>query len=834
MTKLTSKHSSQDLPEAKTPDAALGLMTCLRREIAALVWLAVGAFLLMALYSYDLRDPTFGKIAQSSQIYNAMGSIGSHIAGLLYQAFGFAAFLLPLAAVVIALRLLVLRKFTFRLHKILAVGVLVFSLCGLLSLRCPHLAIGHLKLKDAGGSFGHLLATLPEQYLNVNGTTLVLGLTALIALLVATRFSLLWWVHTLIERSVSWWRAGAPRRAARQAEKEEQRQLRHEQREAERLQREEQRREEQRQREQEKLRRKQLQEEERRRAAAEAQPGEAQGWGETVLDEGLEEIAPPQISQMPSAHAAGISCPPEVSPQRKARGKKARSDGQEANQSGDVSSEGAYEPPALNLLDLAKIATAPQEREVLMKNAHLLENKLSDFHVDGQVVEVKPGPVVTMYEYLPAPGIKVNKIASLQDDLTMALRAHSIRIVAPIPGSGVVGIEIPNPTREMVLLRDILENDAFQQAGSKLPMALGKDIFGQAVVADLAKMPHLLVAGATGSGKSVSVNTMILSLVYHASPKDVRFIMVDPKRLELSIYEGIPHLLLPVVTDPKKAGMALAWALREMDRRYQLMSDKQVRNIDGYNQKIAQELEQRPAPPVEESGEDAMTEKAEPELEHGHLPYIVIIVDELADLMMVAGREIEESITRLAQMARAAGIHLILATQRPSVDVITGLIKANFPTRISFKVVSRTDSRTILDVMGAEALLGSGDMLFRPPGSSVLKRVHGAYVSDGEVERVVEYLKTQGSPEYDESILETPGEGGYPDGQGDDGYDEKWDEALALVARTRQASISMLQRHLRIGYNRSARIIEQMEREGIIGPSDGTSRPREIFIDPIE
>ena len=479
-----------------------------------------------------------------------------------------------------------------------------------------------------------------------------------------------------------------------------------------------------------------------------------------------------------------------------------------------------------------------------MANAKILESKLKDFNVDGEVVEVKPGPVVTMYEFSPAPGVKVNKIAGLSDDLSMALRALSIRIVAPIPGRGVVGIEIPNKERETVYLKEIFESEEFQKTGGKLPMALGKNIFGRTVVSDLAKMPHLLVAGSTGSGKSVSINTMILSLLYRATPEEVRIIMVDPKMLELSIYEGIPHLLLPVVTNPKKAALALNWAVREMERRYKLMSDKGVRNIDGYNKKITKEEKDKAELKAQEKLIVETVETEEEELppvtiaegevlEHGHLPYIVVIVDELADLMMVAGREIEESIARLAQMARAAGIHLILATQRPSVDVITGLIKANFPTRISFKVFSRIDSRTILDQMGAETLLGMGDMLFLPPGTGAVQRVHGAFVSELEVQRVVDFLKKQGTPEYDKSILAAPpaSDNG---GDGEEEYDEKWDEALALIAETRQASISMLQRRLRLGYNRAARMIEKMEQEGIVGPSDGTSRPREVFVNNIQ
>jgi len=491
-------------------------------------------------------------------------------------------------------------------------------------------------------------------------------------------------------------------------------------------------------------------------------------------------------------------------------------------------------------------------------NARLMEKKLKDFGVEGEVVEICPGPVITMYEFSPGPGIKVSRIANLSDDLSMALQAHSIRIVAPIPGKGVVGIELPNREREMVSLKEIFNSEEFHKGKMKLPMALGKDIAGNPLVTDLARMPHLLVAGATGSGKSVAINTMILSLLYTSTPTDVRIIMVDPKMLELSVYEGIPHLLLPVVTDPKKASLALKWAVEEMGRRYRMMSDLGVRNIDSYNRELERrekeaaenkakgvavveeivELDE-----VEEAGEaedDMEAREAaiqaylakEEELEHGHLPYIVVIVDELADLMMVAGREIEESIARLAQMARAAGIHLILATQRPSVDVITGLIKANFPARISFQVSSKIDSRTILDGNGAESLLGAGDMLFLPPGTSKMLRSHGAFVSDTEVGRVVEFLKKQGKPVYEKSILEMKASD-EKGGADDEEVDERYDDALALVAETKQASISMIQRRLRIGYNRAARIIEKMEQEGVVGPSDGTSKPREVFINKI-
>jgi S-DNA-T family DNA segregation ATPase FtsK/SpoIIIE len=436
----------------------------------------------------------------------------------------------------------------------------------------------------------------------------------------------------------------------------------------------------------------------------------------------------------------------------------------------------------------------------------------------------------------------------------MALQAMSIRIVAPIPGKGVVGIEVPNRDRDMVFLSEIFNCEEFHHNKMKLPLALGKDIAGIPVVTDLAKAPHLLVAGSTGSGKSVSINTMILSLLYMFEPRDVRMIMVDPKMLEFSMYEGIPHLLLPVVTEPKKASLALKWAVNEMERRYKLLSDKGVRNIDSYNKKLAGEaleLEEMNSTIPEEEIIEELEEIIEEEggevlddpipfvmddnevLEHAHLPYIVVIVDELADLMMVAGREVEEHIARLAQKARASGIHLILATQRPSVDVITGLIKANLPSRISFQVTSKVDSRTILDCNGAESLLGAGDMLYMPPGTSRLQRIHGAFVSDAEVQRVVDFLKKQGKPVYEKSILEMK-DSDEKGGSGDDEeQDERWEDALRIVAETKQASISMVQRRLRIGYNRAARIIEMMESEGMVAPSDGTSKPREIRLDII-
>jgi S-DNA-T family DNA segregation ATPase FtsK/SpoIIIE len=427
-----------------------------------------------------------------------------------------------------------------------------------------------------------------------------------------------------------------------------------------------------------------------------------------------------------------------------------------------------------------------------------------------------------MYEYEPAPGIKINKIVNLTDDLALALRASSVRIVAPIPGKAAVGIEVPNAERETVRLKDVLVSDAFQESKSKLTLALGKDIMGDPLITDLGKMPHLLIAGATGSGKSVGLNAMICSVLYKATPDEVKLVLVDPKRIELSVYDGIPHLIVPVVTEAKKATRGLVWAVQEMERRYVLMAEKGVRNIHQYNKKVSAAAKKGGASATSKKIDS--NDKALPEEK---LPLVLIVIDELADLMLVASREVELALTRLAQMARAAGIHLLIATQRPSVDVLTGIIKANFPTRISFQVSSRTDSRTILDSNGAENLLGNGDMLLLPPGTSKLQRIHGAYVSEPELKRIIEFLKKQRNPIYQEEILETRLED--QEDKGDVEYDEKYDEAVALVTETGRASISMIQRRLRVGYNRAARMIETMEREGLVGASDG-SKPREVLV----
>ncbi len=461
---------------------------------------------------------------------------------------------------------------------------------------------------------------------------------------------------------------------------------------------------------------------------------------------------------------------------------------------------GDYRLPPLSLLDNNERKGQEVDRKHYFEVSKILVAKLLDFGVQGTVEGISPGPVVTTYELVPAAGVKINKIVGLADDLAMALKVDRVRIVGSIPGKAALGIEIPNPVRNTVYLRDILVTKEYRQASSFLSLGLGFDVVGRPVIADLSRMPHLLIAGATGAGKSVAINAFISSILFKATPEDVRLLMIDPKRIELSVYEGIPHLLHPVVVEPKMASRALIWAVREMERRYRLLEELRVKSFDSYNQ-IAEEK----------------------------LPYIVIIVDELADLMMVASKDVETSIARLAQMARAAGMHIMLATQRPSVDVLTGLIKANFPTRISFKVSSKVDSRTILDGSGAEHLLGMGDMLFLPPGAAKLQRIHGAFISEQETERIIGYLKEQGAAEYDESVIQVVEESEEQTENASVEYDDKYDEAVAVVTETGQASISMVQRRLRVGYNRAARMIEIMEKEGIVGPADG-SRPREVLV----
>jgi DNA segregation ATPase FtsK/SpoIIIE, S-DNA-T family len=539
------------------------------------------------------------------------------------------------------------------------------------------------------------------------------------------------------------------------------------------------------------------------------------------------EETPTDAEEQPIARPSGRKSPPQIVDHAEERS--GRGGQQESFAFREAVPRGNYRLPDITIFQEAPRGARSYDRDSLIMNSRILEKKLQDFGVGGSVVKVHPGPVITMYEFEPASGIKVNKIVGLADDLALALRALSVRIIAPLPGKSVVGVEVANAERDTVYLRDLLESEKFRDSEARLPVALGKDIFGNPVDADLARMPHLLVAGATGTGKSVFLNSLLCSILCCRTPDELKLLLIDPKLLELSIYAGIPHLIADVVTNPKRASAALAGVVRKMEERYQVMAALGVRSIQQFNERCEKEIAAgnrtfrlKPLP-----GEEEGTE-----IEYQPLSYIVVVIDELADLMVVCSKDVEESLQRLAQMARAAGIHLVLATQRPSVDVLTGVIKANFPARISFQVSSRTDSRTILDQNGADHLLGSGDMLFLPPGTSKMQRLHGAFVTEGEVAGLTAFLRDQGPPAFDETLV-VPESDTDERGSSAEDVDEMYDQAVALVAETRNASISYVQRRLKIGYNRAARIVEQMENEGVVGPQIGT-KPREVFVAPIE
>ncbi len=760
------------------------------KELQGMALGAVGVFFMLAFLTYNTGDVSWNSYSNEGSIHNLGGRLGAQVADLFFSSFGLASYLIPLALLYMSYTLFRFKEIRLRSYKLIASAGLLFSLATLFAFFRDKTSLFEQQV-PTGGLVGVVTAHFLKSTVGTAGALLLLLPLLAACIMILAHFSFVlfagWWLENLKHKLAAW----QERRSHDREEKEKQ------------------------------------------NAKKEGLPAAAASSGPVIK---------------PAA-----APPPRPNLIKKEKEKKKEDAKTAAVQETFefIKAEGNFHTPPFSLLDIPPATEKTLDRDALTLNARLLEKKLKDYNIDGEVVEICPGPVITMYEFSPAPGIKISRIAGLTDDLTMALQAMSIRIVAPIPGKGVVGIEVPNRDRDMVFLREIFNCEHFSHSKMKLPLALGKDIAGLPVVTDLAKAPHLLVAGSTGSGKSVSINTMILSLLYTSTPQDVRMIMVDPKMLEFSMYEGIPHLLLPVVTEPKKASLALKWAVNEMERRYTLLSDKGVRNIDSYNKKLAgelleqEELNSVPEAEIIEELED-IVEGGEADidpipfvvdddviLEHSHLPYIVVIVDELADLMMVAGREVEEHIARLAQKARASGIHLILATQRPSVDVITGLIKANLPSRISFQVTSKVDSRTILDTNGAESLLGNGDMLYMPPGTSRLQRIHGAFVSDAEVQRVVDFLKKQGKPVYEKSIMEMKDADEKGSSGNEEEQDERWEDALRLVAETKQASISMVQRRLRIGYNRAARIVEMMESEGMIAPSDGTSKPREIYMDVI-
>jgi S-DNA-T family DNA segregation ATPase FtsK/SpoIIIE len=739
----------------------------LLREIGGLLAVGAGGFLILCLYSFHPQDSSFNLYQPvPAKIHNLGGVIGAYLADILWQVFGCSSFLLAVALIIRGISIFANRKPEHQGLRWIGFGLMVISLATILNIF-----IGEVRLFSyegtAGGVLGRVVGGFLERYLSVVGTSLLIILIFLSSITLTTGLSLRKVVQGTVKAVQIFFRW--------------------------------------------------------------LMQAKDLYWGKWRKKRDLKKST--RIRQGP-AHPP-IILSPKVEPESEPR---------QESLPFPAQASGEYHLPPLSILEERKDKGVKVSEDVLWANSQILESKLKDYGVEGKVVGVRPGPIVTVYEFEPAPGVKVNRILNLGDDLALALSALSVRIQAPIPGKPVVGIELPNPVRETVCLKDVAGSDLFQGSSSTLTLAIGKDISGSPFVIDLARLPHLLVAGSTGSGKSVSINAMICSLLLRATPEAVKLLLIDPKMLELPAYEGIPHLLLPVVTDAKEAAIALRWMVEEMERRYAMMAEQGIRNIENYNQKVKDGTirplggagltagrsagQRSPERTAEGLTAGRSLEGAEGILPPARLPYVLVVIDELADLMIVSGREVEESIIRLAQMARAAGIHLILATQRPSVDVLTGLIKVNFPARISFQVSTKTDSRTILDTQGAEHLLGSGDMLFLPPGSAKLLRIHGAYVSEGEMRRLVEFWQGQGGPTYDRHILRERKERKELE---DQEHDEKYDEAVAFVARAGQASVSLIQRKFRIGYNRAARIVEQMEEEGIVGPSDGV-KPREVLI----
>jgi len=741
----------------------------LNREIWGVVIGLTALLIALSLLSYDGRDRSLNTPSGTLDTHNWGGFVGAFLSDILLQGLGLPSFLLPIFLCIGAAQLFRANYRGFSLTKITGYTTLLVSVAVLLSIF-----IDSENARETGGIVGGFLkeSVLVPLFGRISAT-LIAFVTFLLSLMLVTQNSLLDFLNQAKKNFAELSKSVVPAVKKRVQALKEKREKRK---------------------------------------------------GENTKKERRDYIPPPIVLKE------------EVKEEAVKKTSKKPSMPQEQFKLPEIGK--GYKLPPTELLDPSDGEQFKIDKETLHANSLILQKKLADFGVEGEVVAVRPGPVITMYEFKPAPGVKVRRIVTLSDDLAMALRAVSVRILAPIPGESVVGIEIPNPRRETVFLRQIIESEAYQSSDSKITLALGKDIGGSPFVTDLARMPHLLVAGATGTGKSVSINAMILSILFKCTPQDVHFIMIDPKMLELTVYEDIPHLLVPVVTDPKKAAAALFWAMDEMDRRYRLMRDKGARNIDNYNRTLEREgtikksvIELTEPQSAEEDTDVGGSLDQDTPVVHEKLPRIVIIIDELADLMLTVGRDIEEYITRLAQKARAAGIYLILATQRPSVDVITGLIKANFPARISFQVTSRVDSRTILDSIGAEKLLGSGDLLYLPPGTARVTRVHGAFVSDQEVRKVMKFIKQQAQPNYRTEVFDVKKD--VEAAVADEEHDEMYDQAVAIVTETQQASISMIQRRLRVGYNRAARMIEQMERDGVVGPPDG-AKPREVYARRIE
>jgi DNA segregation ATPase FtsK/SpoIIIE, S-DNA-T family len=744
---------------------------------AALIWT-------ISLASYEPSDPVwFFSTGLHADPANFAGRVGAFLAELSFQLFGYASYLVPAVLVVVGWNYFWCRHLDAAATKATGAALLVACISAFLSLVFGTLEVSGKSFR-AGGYAGEFLAHEMSAYLNRTGSAIVILTCIFLAIIMSTQFSFGRFFGTIIEAARS--AAGRGVDAIHEW-------------------REERRREQQRRDVIAKHTKKGAAPDEQAMARAPRRqpdvvpaaaaiddvPSPARALGPAFGNS--KSFAPPKPPRV-SVPAQALPLDPEPTSKAPAERRK-----------------GDYALPPMALLDAAKTERKIDERE-LMDGARLLEEKCREFSVEGTVVQIHPGPVVTTYEFKPDAGVKYSKITGLADDLCLAMQAESV-LIDRIPGKSTVGIQIPNRNREQISLRELLESDVYRRSTSKLAIALGKTIHGEPYVADLATMPHLLIAGSTGAGKSVGINGMLTSILYRATPDDVRMILIDPKRLELGMYEDIPHLMTPVVVDPKQAANALRWAVREMEERYKTLAAEGVRNIEQYNRNVHQAIAEKRTP------KDGVEPKP--------LPFIVVVIDELADLMMVASNEVEESIARLAQMARAVGIHLILATQRPSVDVITGLIKANLPARIAFRVASKIDSRTILDGNGAEQLLGRGDMLLLPPASSRFIRLHGPYISEQESARLASFLRKQGKPTYDETI--TQEEKTAADAIEMD-KDDLYDEAARIIVSSGQASISYLQRRLRIGFSRAARLVDMMEMEGLVSPATG-GKTREVLVD---
>lgn len=773
-----SRKSAARKPDAKSRPGMSDETRRRLREAGVLLLVPLAVYLLVCLFSYNPSDPSWSHVASTGKTRNLGGTVGAWMADLLRYLFGAVAYFFPLLLLALGLRVLrrdmAVREPSPWEPALRLVGFVMFFSIGP-ALAWLSFSTASVPPEGAGGVLGHAIGSGLLKAFGAKGAPLLLIALFLVAITLATSLS---WFRVMdwtgrMTVAVGAWLGGHLRRtperlAARSARAE--------------------------------------------REVAKKTDALRQARREPIR---IEQVAP-KVEK--SARATRETQIPLFTG---------------ASAKGEV--------PPLSLLDEAAPQGPGYSEETLEVLSRQVELKLKDFRIEAKVVGVYPGPVITRFELEPAPGVRGSQVSNLDKDIARGLSVISVRVVDVIPGKSVIGLEIPNSHREIVYLSEILRSKEYDSAKSMLTLALGKDIGGRPIVTDLSKMPHLLVAGTTGSGKSVAVNAMILSLLYKASAEQVRLIMIDPKMLELSVYEGIPHLLAPVVTDMKEAANALRWCVAEMERRYKLMAAVGVRNLAGFNKKVRE---------AESSGQPLLDPLFKPDPENPELtaeplqplPHIVVIIDEFADMMMIVGKKVEELIARLAQKARAAGVHLILATQRPSVDVITGLIKANIPTRIAFQVSSRVDSRTILDQSGAETLLGHGDMLFLPPGTAMPERVHGAFVDDHEVHNVVEWLKSQGEPNYIEGVLEdeqTMGDGrvindsGIPQDAGADGNSDAalYDKAVAVVTQTRRASISGVQRHLRIGYNRAARLIEQMEADGVVSAPQHNGT-REVLAPP--